>query len=106
MKFLVTVLVLVAAIGKSADIAPGVRANIGKSSLKFTENKGQVLGPDGAPHPEIDFVTGKGGLTIFIGENGLSYQVRKNNYRDTKNNNDGKKRRQEKELLSTETFRM
>jgi hypothetical protein len=40
----------------------------------FVENKGQLLGFDGLPHPEVKFYFEQGDLQIFVFENGLSYQ--------------------------------
>src|SRR5690606_2746448 len=49
-------------------------------SAGFTENKGQVYGYDGLPHPEVKFVFQQGSAKIFLLEKGIAYQFTKTHY--------------------------
>lgn len=83
-------------------------------SSGFTENKGQIFGYDGLPHPEVKYVFEDGATQIFLMETGLTYQFKKvhypKGYKDLMNDK-GQIRDPEKMLeiqkqIRTETFRM
>jgi len=83
-------------------------------SVSFTENKGQVYGFDGLPHPEVKFVFQQGSTKIFLLEKGIAYQFTKTHYpegyqelmRDKKGIKDFEQVRNLKKQIRTETFRM
>jgi len=50
------------------------------SSGGFTENKGQVLGFDGALHPEVKYIFNSGATQIFLTDKGIAYQFTKVTY--------------------------
>ncbi len=59
------------------------KVNIGGFSLRpfaFTENKGQVKGPDGLSKQEVKYSFQKGNTQIFLLESGIAYQFTKTHY--------------------------
>ena len=51
-----------------------------ETAMAFTENKGQVCGYDGLPHPEVKFVFQQGSTQIFLLERGIAYQFTRVHY--------------------------
>jgi len=84
------------------------------SSFAFVENKGQVYGYDGLPHPEVKFSFQQGNTQIFLLENGIAYQFTKMHYPDgyqempldKGGKQDFEKMLELKKQIRTETFRM
>ncbi len=84
------------------------------SSFAFTENKGQVYGYDGLPHPEVKFSFQQGATQIFLLEKGIAYQFTKIHYpegyqemvRDKGGMQDMEKLQEMQKQIRTETFRM
>jgi hypothetical protein len=84
------------------------------SSFAFTENKGQVFGYDGLPHPEVKFSFQQGATQIFLLERGIGYQFTKVLYpegyqelmRDKYAIKDLEKLKDLQKQIRTETFRM
>lgn len=50
------------------------------TTMAFTENKGQIYGYDGLPHPEVKFSFQQNGATIFLLSTGIAYQFTKMHY--------------------------
>jgi len=84
------------------------------SSFAFVENKGQVYGYDGLPHPEVKFSFQQGNTQIFLLEKGIAYQFTRMHYpegyqeimRDKENVQDLEKMTELQKQIRTETFRM
>jgi hypothetical protein len=49
-------------------------SSIGERPVAFIENKGQLIGYDGLPHPEVKFYLEQKNVNVFLFENGLAYQ--------------------------------
>ncbi len=102
-----------------ADKAEKIKDNFNKgefstSSFAFTENKGQVMGYDGLPHPEVKFSFQQGGTQIFLLEKSIAYQFTKMHYpegylemmRDKAGLEDMEKLQDLQKQIRTESFRM
>jgi len=84
------------------------------SSFAFVENKGQVYGFDGLPHPEVKFSFQQGNTQIFLLEKGIAYQFTRMHYpegyqemmRDKDNERDMEKLTELQKQIRTETYRM
>ena len=84
------------------------------SSFAFVENKGQVYGFDGLPHPEVKFSFQQGNTQIFLLEKGIAYQFTRMHYpegyqemmRDKGSDVDFDKMSELQKQIRTETFRM
>ena len=95
--------------GMSGDLGP----NTGYPRA-FTENKGQVFGYDGLPHPEVKFVFDDGATQIFLLETGIAYQFKElhypQEYKAMKNGREEigavEKALEFQKQMRTETFRM
>ena len=90
------------------------RGEFSLSLFAFTENKGQVYGYDGLPHPEVKFSFDQGGIQIFLLETGLVYQFTKIHYpegyhemiRCKRGKQDLEKISELQKKIRTETYRM
>ena len=84
------------------------------SSFAFVENKGQVYGYDGLPHPDVKFSFQQGNTQIFLLEKGIAYQFTRVHHpegyqeiiRNKDNERDMKKLMELQKQIRTETFRM
>ena len=75
MKYLVSLLLLFAAHSAFAQNAHGVsNTAFTKRPLTIVENKGQVKDQYGKPRHDIQYKTGSGALSVFIGNGQLHYQ--------------------------------
>src|SRR6187402_1741889 len=80
----------------------------------FTENKGQVRGPDGLAQPDIKFLFKQGGTELFLTGQGIAYQFKKVHYPEgyqalaakPARLQDKEKLKALREQIRTETFRM
>jgi hypothetical protein len=99
---------------KNEFVPRQAESQFGMTKLNFTENKGQVIGYDELPHPEVKFVFQQGATKIFLLEQGIAYQftivhypegyqelVSKRNKRE-----DFEKLEQLQKQIRTETYRM